>query len=133
MNIYTSATLIRGLAVDDSNIYWTTASGVYSCPATTTACTPTQVIAAADASGLVLDTTGLYWNDGAHLMRCAPNDCAATATPIAACGRSPDMDLSSYGFTAPFFLAADAEYLYCPRPGPDALPHVVVIRIPKPL
>jgi hypothetical protein len=73
----------------------------------------------------------LYWNEAEDLMRCTAASCELTATRVAACGRSPDLEVyamsSTFGFTAPFFVAVDADgYIYCPRSAAFELPHNVM-------
>ncbi|CAN5278762.1 hypothetical protein BH09MYX1_BH09MYX1_02930 [soil metagenome] len=71
-----------GLALDSTDVYWTssTAGNVYKCPKT--GCSGSPTIVASNQTflqGIAVDSTALYWADGSAVLTCSKSNCVPTA------------------------------------------------------
>jgi len=72
---------VNGIAVDTTNVYWTTGAAVMTCPKTGCGATPTTLVSGLTyAFSIAVDATSVYWTTDTAVMKCAIGGCAVPTT-----------------------------------------------------
>jgi hypothetical protein len=84
--IATGQSNVSSIAIDSTNIYWTTTSTIESCPIDNCT-TPTPLHTGASSPGpIATDGVNVYVQEGFYLFKCAVGGCANTPTQLASIG-----------------------------------------------